>query len=133
LDKLPSFDTGEAPRRSTSSLDATVTSPELPNLALPSSGVWLVINLVGAATFLWGSNQLWARRDEGYTFGDGELLFYLTVIFAMSNITLLVLKTVVAVQVRDWRVTSGPMVALVIWGAVVGYHFLRIKGYALHM
>jgi hypothetical protein len=92
--------------------------------------VWLVINIAGAGLFLWQSQQLWLGRDEGYTFGDGASLFYLIVIFGIANVAVLLLKSVIAFQFRSWRVLSGPVASLAIWGSVIAFHFVRIKVFA---
>jgi len=40
--------------------------------------------LAGAILFLWQSHPLWGKAaDEGYTFGDGASLFYLSWIFGL--------------------------------------------------
>jgi hypothetical protein len=106
------------------------TTPELQVFALPSSKVWLVINIAGAGLFLWQSQQLWITRDEGYTFGDGASLFLLIVIFGVANVAMLLWKSVIAFQSRSWRVLSGPVASLAIWGSVIAFHFVRIKVFA---
>jgi phage-related holin len=89
--------------------------------------VWLVINVAGAGLFLWQSQQLWLSRDEGYTFGDGASLLFLIVMFGIANFAMLILKSVVAFQFRSWRVLSGTVASLAIWGSVIAFHFVRIK------
>jgi hypothetical protein len=107
-----------------------VATPEPPVFALPSSKVWLVINIAGGALFLWQSQQLWLTRDEGYTFGDGASLFVLIVIFGFANIAMLLFKGAMAVKFRSWRVLSGSVVSLAVWGSLIAFHFIRIKVYA---
>jgi phage-related holin len=107
-----------------------VATPELSVFARPSSKVWLVINIAGAALFLWQSQQLWLRRDEGYTFGDGASLFFLLVIFGVANVAMLLLKSATAFQFRSWRVLSGPVTSLAIWGSVITFHFVRMRLFA---
>jgi hypothetical protein len=107
-----------------------VATPELPVFALPNSKLWLVINVAGAALFLWESQQLWLRRDEGYTFGDGASLFFLVVIFGFANLAMLLLKSVIAFQFRSWRVLTGPVVSLAVWGSVIAFHFVRMRVFA---
>jgi hypothetical protein len=92
--------------------------------------VWLVINIAGAGFFLWQSQQLWLSRDEGYTVGDGTSLFFLIVIFGIANVAMLLLKSVIAFQFHSWRVLSGPIASLAIWGSVIAFHFVRIKVFA---
>jgi hypothetical protein len=106
------------------------TTPQLPVFALPSPKVWLVINIAGAGFFLWQSQQLWLSRDEGYTVGDGTSLFFLIVIFGIANVAMLLLKSVIAFQFHSWRVLSGPIASLAIWGSVIAFHFVRIKVFA---
>ena len=102
-----------------------VANREPPVFARPSFKVWLVINIAGAALFLWQSQQLWLGRDEGYTFGDGASLFFLIVIFGVANVAMLLLKSVIAFQFRSWRVLTGPLTSLAIWGSVIAFHFVR--------
>jgi hypothetical protein len=107
-----------------------MVAPEAPVFALPSSKVWLGINLAGASLFFWQSHQLLVTRDEGYTFGDGASLLFLMVIFGLANVAMLLLKCVIAFQARSWRILRGPTIALAIWGAVIAYHFMRIRIFA---
>jgi hypothetical protein len=104
-----------------------VAAPNRSIVALPSSKVWLMINLAGALLFLWGSQQLWLSRDEGYTFGDGASLFYLIVLFGIANAAMLLLKGVTALQFRSWRILSGTAASVAIWAAVIAFHFVRMK------
>lgn len=98
----------------------TSAPPAIPDLALPSPRAWVAMNAFGAAVFVWQYYELWARRDEGYTFGDGAPLFYLLVIFGAANVVMLPLETVVSVQVRNWRLIGVPTFTLVTWGAITG-------------
>jgi len=107
-----------------------MVAPDAPIVALPGFKVWLGINLAGAALFFWQSHQLWVTRDEGYTFGDGASLFFLMVIFGLANVAMLLLKCVIAFQARSWRILIGPTLALAIWGAVIAYHFMRVRIFA---
>jgi hypothetical protein len=95
-----------------------MSPPAIPDLALPSSRAWLILNAFGAAVFLWQYYDLWARRDEGYTFLDGAPPFSLLVIFGAANVVMLLLKTVVSVQLRNWGLIGVPTFTLVIWGAL---------------
>jgi hypothetical protein len=107
-----------------------VATPEPSVFAVPASKVWLVTNIAGAVLFLWQSEQLWLRRDEGYAFGDGASLFFLIVIFGFANVAMLLLKSVIAFQFRSWRVLSGPVASLAVWGSVIAFQFVRIKVFA---
>jgi hypothetical protein len=102
-----------------------VATPEPPVFALPNSRVWLVTNIAGAVLFLWQSQQLWLRRGEGYTFGDGASLLVLIVIFGFANVAVLILNSVLAFQFRCWRVLTGPVVSPAVWGSVIAFHFVR--------
>jgi hypothetical protein len=82
------------------------------------------MNVAGAGVFLFQSHQFWVTRDEGYTFGDGASLFFLLVLFGFGNLVMLLSSTILATQSRSWRALGCPTIAIVVWGAVIAYHFM---------
>jgi hypothetical protein len=99
--------------------------------ALTSVTTWMGINATGVAIFLWESQELWTRRNEGYTFGDGMWLLVLIAVFGFLHFLVLTGAIIIAVESRSWRAFRGLVFSLMLWGAVIGFHFMRIELSAL--
>jgi len=95
-------------------------------LAFTSFKVWLGGNIVGASIFLWESQEVLLRRQEGDTFVALPLLI-LIAIYGFIHFLALSAAVVIAVESRSWRVFRGLALSLTLWGAVIGYHFLRSR------
>jgi len=81
--------------------------------------------------FLWQSQELWTRRNEGYTFLDGIWLLVLIAVFGFLHFLVLTGAIIIAVESRSWRAFRGLVFSLMLWGAVMGFHFMRIELSAL--